>query len=157
MQVVVTKIDKCGRGALLTNIMNLQEVLKTQTTSCFPQPFLVRWEAHLLIQIISLKSTLTRHVLKLSSYFNSSFESKVYFKKSELLGWICHEFFRPPHTFSPKKLSNVQTPEEAPPPRSAALLSPSLRWTCLESSDSETWLTLCALTPFHQRGHRLPH
>ncbi|XP_044221292.1 GTP-binding protein 8 [Thunnus albacares] len=39
--MVVTKIDKCGRGALLTNLLNLQDVVKTQTTSCFPQPFLV--------------------------------------------------------------------------------------------------------------------
>ncbi|XP_041807142.1 GTP-binding protein 8 [Chelmon rostratus] len=39
--VVVTKIDKCGRGTLLTNLLNLQDVVKTQTTSCFPQPFLV--------------------------------------------------------------------------------------------------------------------
>ena len=42
VQMVVTKIDKCGRGALLTNLLNLQDVVKTQTTSCFPQPFLVR-------------------------------------------------------------------------------------------------------------------
>ncbi|XP_062287983.1 GTP-binding protein 8 [Scomber scombrus] len=39
--MVVTKTDKCGRGALLTNLLNLQDVVKTQTTSCFPQPFLV--------------------------------------------------------------------------------------------------------------------
>ncbi|XP_076023933.1 GTP-binding protein 8 [Genypterus blacodes] len=39
--VVVTKIDKCGRGALLTNLLNLQGALNTQTTCCFPQPFLV--------------------------------------------------------------------------------------------------------------------
>ncbi|KAM7407909.1 hypothetical protein PAMA_003594 [Pampus argenteus] len=39
--MVVTKIDKCGRGALLTNLLNLQDVVKTQTTSCFPQPFLI--------------------------------------------------------------------------------------------------------------------
>uniref|UniRef100_A0A3Q3X332 GTP-binding protein 8 n=1 Tax=Mola mola TaxID=94237 RepID=A0A3Q3X332_MOLML len=50
--VVVTKIDKCGRGTLLTNLLSLQEVVKTQTSSCFPQPFLVRsvqfWGIHLL-------------------------------------------------------------------------------------------------------------
>ncbi|XP_075938019.1 GTP-binding protein 8 isoform X2 [Anarhichas minor] len=40
--LVVTKIDKCGYGTLLTNLMDLQEVVKTQTTSCFPQPLLVR-------------------------------------------------------------------------------------------------------------------
>ncbi|XP_026232605.1 GTP-binding protein 8 [Anabas testudineus] len=39
--MVVTKIDKCGHGSLLTNLLNLQDVVKTQTTSCFPQPFLV--------------------------------------------------------------------------------------------------------------------
>ncbi|XP_056145935.1 GTP-binding protein 8 [Lampris incognitus] len=39
--VVVTKIDKCGQAVLLTNLMNIQEVVKTQTTGCFPQPFLV--------------------------------------------------------------------------------------------------------------------
>ncbi|XP_022609658.1 GTP-binding protein 8 isoform X1 [Seriola dumerili] len=39
--MVVTKIDKCGSGALLTNLLNLHDVVKTQTTSCFPQPFLV--------------------------------------------------------------------------------------------------------------------
>ncbi|XP_061923742.1 GTP-binding protein 8 [Entelurus aequoreus] len=39
--MVVTKIDKCGRGPLLTNLLNFQGVLNTQTTSCYPQPFLV--------------------------------------------------------------------------------------------------------------------
>ncbi|XP_035031129.1 GTP-binding protein 8 [Hippoglossus stenolepis] len=39
--ILVTKIDKCGQGALLTNLLNLQEVVKTQTSCCFPQPFLV--------------------------------------------------------------------------------------------------------------------
>ncbi|XP_068428810.1 GTP-binding protein 8 [Clinocottus analis] len=39
--VVVTKIDKCGSGTLLTNLLGLQDVVKTQTTSCFPQPLLV--------------------------------------------------------------------------------------------------------------------
>ncbi|XP_035533160.1 GTP-binding protein 8 [Morone saxatilis] len=39
--MVVTKIDKCGHGALLTNLLNVQDVVKTQTTSCFPQPFLI--------------------------------------------------------------------------------------------------------------------
>ncbi|XP_071393055.1 GTP-binding protein 8 isoform X1 [Centroberyx affinis] len=39
--MVVTKIDKCRQGTLLTNLLNLQEVVKTQTTSCFPQPLLV--------------------------------------------------------------------------------------------------------------------
>uniref|UniRef100_A0A3Q4MMZ3 EngB-type G domain-containing protein n=1 Tax=Neolamprologus brichardi TaxID=32507 RepID=A0A3Q4MMZ3_NEOBR len=40
--MVVTKIDKCGSGTLLTNLLNLQDVVKTETTSCFPQPFLIR-------------------------------------------------------------------------------------------------------------------
>ncbi|KAG7501749.1 GTP-binding protein 8 [Solea senegalensis] len=39
--MLVTKIDKCGHGTLLTNLMNLQDVVKTQTSSCFPQPFLL--------------------------------------------------------------------------------------------------------------------
>lgn len=39
--MVVTKIDKCGSGTLLTNLLNLQDVVKTETTSCFPQPFLI--------------------------------------------------------------------------------------------------------------------
>ncbi|KAM4558364.1 GTP-binding protein 8 [Odontesthes bonariensis] len=39
--MVVTKIDKCTHGALLTNLLNLQDVLKTETSSCFPQPFLI--------------------------------------------------------------------------------------------------------------------
>ncbi|XP_035769270.1 GTP-binding protein 8 [Neolamprologus brichardi] len=41
VQMVVTKIDKCGSGTLLTNLLNLQDVVKTETTSCFPQPFLI--------------------------------------------------------------------------------------------------------------------
>lgn len=41
-QVVATKVDKCGHRALLTNLLNLQEVINKHTTSCFPQPFLVR-------------------------------------------------------------------------------------------------------------------
>ncbi|XP_008279339.1 GTP-binding protein 8 [Stegastes partitus] len=39
--MVVTKIDKCGQGTLLANLLSLQDVVKTQTTSCFPQPFLI--------------------------------------------------------------------------------------------------------------------
>lgn len=50
--IVVTKIDKCGSGVLLTNLLNLQDVVKTQTTSCFPQPFLISslhfWGVYLL-------------------------------------------------------------------------------------------------------------
>lgn len=50
--IVVTKIDKCKHGTLLTNLMNLQDVVQTQTTSCFPQPFLVSslnfWGIYLL-------------------------------------------------------------------------------------------------------------
>lgn len=50
--MVVTKIDKCGHGPLLKNLMNLQDVVKTHTTSCFPQPFLVSslqfWGVYLL-------------------------------------------------------------------------------------------------------------
>jgi len=39
--VLVTKTDKVPRGALLSNLLELHELLKTQTTGCFPQPFLV--------------------------------------------------------------------------------------------------------------------
>ncbi|XP_044073683.1 GTP-binding protein 8 [Siniperca chuatsi] len=50
--MVVTKTDKCGHGTLLTNLLNLQDVVKTQTASCFPQPFLVSslqfWGIYLL-------------------------------------------------------------------------------------------------------------
>lgn len=50
--IVVTKIDKCGPGTLLTNLLNLQDLVKTETTSCFPQPFLVSslqfWGIYLL-------------------------------------------------------------------------------------------------------------
>ncbi|XP_028249595.1 GTP-binding protein 8 [Parambassis ranga] len=50
--VVVTKIDKCGTGTLLKNLMSLQNYTTTQTTSCFPQPFLISspnfWGIYLL-------------------------------------------------------------------------------------------------------------
>ncbi|XP_074514370.1 GTP-binding protein 8 [Sebastes fasciatus] len=50
--IVVTKMDKCGYGTLLKNLMDLQDVVKTHTTSCFPQPFLVSslqfWGIYLL-------------------------------------------------------------------------------------------------------------
>ncbi|XP_077481009.1 GTP-binding protein 8 [Stigmatopora argus] len=39
--MVVTKIDKCGRGSLLTNLLKFQDVIKAQTSICFPQLFLV--------------------------------------------------------------------------------------------------------------------
>lgn len=39
--IVMTKIDKCGHGALLTNLLSLQEVVRDHTSSCFPQPLLV--------------------------------------------------------------------------------------------------------------------
>lgn len=39
--MVVTKIDKSRQGSLLVNLLKIQDVMKTQTTSCFPQPFLV--------------------------------------------------------------------------------------------------------------------
>uniref|UniRef100_A0A8C7M8K6 GTP binding protein 8 n=1 Tax=Oncorhynchus kisutch TaxID=8019 RepID=A0A8C7M8K6_ONCKI len=38
--IVVTKIDKCRQGVLLTNLLQLQDAI-TQTVRCFPQPFLV--------------------------------------------------------------------------------------------------------------------
>ncbi|KAM9709454.1 GTP-binding protein 8 [Menidia menidia] len=39
--MVMTKIDKCRHGVLLTNLLKLQDVVRTQTSSCFPQPFLI--------------------------------------------------------------------------------------------------------------------
>ncbi|XP_068602794.1 GTP-binding protein 8 [Brachionichthys hirsutus] len=39
--MVVTKIDKCGAGKLLRNLMSLQEEVLTQTSGCFPQPLLL--------------------------------------------------------------------------------------------------------------------
>ncbi|XP_062312504.1 GTP-binding protein 8 [Osmerus eperlanus] len=39
--IVVTKIDKSGKGQLLTHLLHLQDVIRTQSTGCFPQPFLV--------------------------------------------------------------------------------------------------------------------
>ncbi|XP_028993474.1 GTP-binding protein 8 [Betta splendens] len=39
--VVLTKIDKCRPGTLMAHLLHLQDVVKTQATSCFPQPFLV--------------------------------------------------------------------------------------------------------------------
>uniref|UniRef100_A0A8C7YEH8 GTP-binding protein 8 n=1 Tax=Oryzias sinensis TaxID=183150 RepID=A0A8C7YEH8_9TELE len=39
--VVVTKVDKGGAGVLLSNLMDLQEFLKSRTSRCFPQPFLI--------------------------------------------------------------------------------------------------------------------
>lgn len=50
--MVVTKIDKGTRGILLSNLMHLQDVVKTHTSSCFPQPFLLSslnfWGIYLL-------------------------------------------------------------------------------------------------------------
>lgn len=38
--MVVTKMDRCRPGVLLMNLLKLQDVLKTEATGCFPQPFL---------------------------------------------------------------------------------------------------------------------
>ncbi|XP_041856730.1 GTP-binding protein 8 isoform X3 [Melanotaenia boesemani] len=43
--IVVTKIDRCRPGVLLMNLLKLQDVVRTETTSCFPQPFLIRSRA----------------------------------------------------------------------------------------------------------------
>lgn len=40
--IVVTKIDKCGHGTLLSNLLSLKEVVRGHTSSCFPQLLLVR-------------------------------------------------------------------------------------------------------------------
>ncbi|KAM6985753.1 GTP-binding protein 8 [Aplochiton taeniatus] len=39
--IIVTKLDRCRQGPLLTHLLHLQDVIETQTTGCFPQPFLV--------------------------------------------------------------------------------------------------------------------
>ncbi|XP_034042912.1 GTP-binding protein 8 [Thalassophryne amazonica] len=39
--MVATKIDKCGSGKLVLNLLNLQNMMNTNTSTCFPQPFLV--------------------------------------------------------------------------------------------------------------------
>ncbi|XP_041856729.1 GTP-binding protein 8 isoform X2 [Melanotaenia boesemani] len=50
--IVVTKIDRCRPGVLLMNLLKLQDVVRTETTSCFPQPFLISsvhyWGIYLL-------------------------------------------------------------------------------------------------------------
>ncbi|XP_056289361.1 GTP-binding protein 8 [Pseudoliparis swirei] len=52
LQMVLTKIDRGGTGTLLTNLMDIQDVVRTQTSSCFPQPLLVSslhfWGIYLL-------------------------------------------------------------------------------------------------------------
>ncbi|KAK5890825.1 hypothetical protein CesoFtcFv8_014308 [Champsocephalus esox] len=39
--MVLTKIDKPGNGTLLRNLMSLQDTVRRNTTSCFPQPLLI--------------------------------------------------------------------------------------------------------------------
>ncbi|XP_028848144.1 GTP-binding protein 8 isoform X2 [Denticeps clupeoides] len=39
--IVVTKIDKSQQGVLLSHLMQIQSLIKTRTSTCFPQPFLV--------------------------------------------------------------------------------------------------------------------
>ncbi|XP_072300114.1 GTP-binding protein 8 [Eucyclogobius newberryi] len=39
--IVVTKVDKGAPRSLLLNLLSLQNVIQNETTSCFPQPFLV--------------------------------------------------------------------------------------------------------------------
>lgn len=50
--IVVTKIDKGNLRGLLVNLLNLQKAIKSETSSCFPQPFLVSslnfWGIYLL-------------------------------------------------------------------------------------------------------------
>lgn len=77
MQVVLTKVDKCGHRTLLTNLLDLQEVINKHTTSCFPQPFLVRWELHVLQRghfllcnyrfILSIRTVIIRIIWQLLS------------------------------------------------------------------------------------------
>ncbi|KAK7938860.1 hypothetical protein WMY93_002186 [Mugilogobius chulae] len=50
--IVVTKLDKGAPRTLLTNLLSLQNSVRSETTSCFPQPFLVSsvkfWGIYLL-------------------------------------------------------------------------------------------------------------
>ncbi|KAG9331105.1 hypothetical protein JZ751_020250 [Albula glossodonta] len=39
--IVLTKIDKGRQGALLRNLIQLQEIIQKHTGACYPQPFLV--------------------------------------------------------------------------------------------------------------------
>ncbi|XP_063070617.1 GTP-binding protein 8 [Engraulis encrasicolus] len=39
--VVVTKVDKVRPGILLPNLLQVQKLIRNQTTHCYPQPFLV--------------------------------------------------------------------------------------------------------------------
>lgn len=39
--IVLTKIDKGALRTRLMNLLNVQNVIKSETTSCFPQPFLI--------------------------------------------------------------------------------------------------------------------
>ncbi|KAF3842743.1 hypothetical protein F7725_001592 [Dissostichus mawsoni] len=41
VQMVLTKIDKSGNGTVLRNLMSLQDTVRRNTTSCFPQPLLI--------------------------------------------------------------------------------------------------------------------
>ncbi|XP_013882758.1 GTP-binding protein 8, partial [Austrofundulus limnaeus] len=50
--IVVTKIDKCGKGVLLRNLLSLHDVMKTEASSCFPQPFLVSSLRYLGIHLL---------------------------------------------------------------------------------------------------------
>lgn len=50
--IVLTKIDKGALRTRLGNLLNVQNVIKSETTSCFPQPFLISsanfWGIYLL-------------------------------------------------------------------------------------------------------------
>ncbi|KAG9471440.1 GTP-binding protein 8 [Eleutherodactylus coqui] len=39
--IVMTKIDRCRPAVLLTEFMQIHDFIKSQTSGCFPQPFLV--------------------------------------------------------------------------------------------------------------------
>ncbi|XP_028292811.1 GTP-binding protein 8 [Gouania willdenowi] len=39
--IVATKVDKCGSGELLKNLIRLRDLIQSQTSCCFPQPFLI--------------------------------------------------------------------------------------------------------------------
>ncbi|KAJ4947653.1 hypothetical protein JOQ06_009686 [Pogonophryne albipinna] len=55
--MVLTKIDKPGNGTLLRNLMSLQDTVRRNTTSCFPQPLLIRMN---LVDLSSLSSHVIR-------------------------------------------------------------------------------------------------
>ncbi|XP_018598589.2 GTP-binding protein 8 isoform X2 [Scleropages formosus] len=51
--IVLTKIDKGRKGVLLTNLLQVQEVIKRHTACCYPQPFLVSSQGSICFAVSS--------------------------------------------------------------------------------------------------------